>query len=58
MGCKIGASPVPCSENLSAVRLETTKVAISPTPLDSLEHDVIISAIECTLILEDFIDAS
>ncbi|MQM18589.1 hypothetical protein Taro_051584 [Colocasia esculenta] len=28
MGCKIGKSPVICNENLSALRLETTKVSI------------------------------
>ncbi|CAA6661244.1 unnamed protein product [Spirodela intermedia] len=30
MGCKIGASPVLCSENLFAVRLETTKMLLEP----------------------------
>lgn len=29
IGCKIGNSPTLCSDNLSAVRLETTKVLAS-----------------------------
>lgn len=30
MGSKIGSSPATYSDNLSAVRLETTKVIVSP----------------------------
>ncbi|MQL98651.1 hypothetical protein Taro_031369 [Colocasia esculenta] len=30
MGCKIGKSPVICNENLSALRLETTKMILEP----------------------------
>ncbi|KAJ6814172.1 uncharacterized protein M6B38_140245 [Iris pallida] len=30
MGCKIGPSPAVCSENLSAVRLETSKMLLDP----------------------------
>ena len=29
LNCKIGTTPVTCSDNLSAVRLETTKVSFS-----------------------------
>lgn len=30
LNCKIGATPVTCNDNLSAVRLETTKVLFPP----------------------------
>ncbi|KVH96309.1 Anion-transporting ATPase-like domain-containing protein [Cynara cardunculus var. scolymus] len=30
LGCKIGTTPVTCNDNLSAVRLETTKMILEP----------------------------
>ncbi|XP_031489566.1 uncharacterized protein At1g26090, chloroplastic [Nymphaea colorata] len=30
LDCKIGSSPIPCGDNLSAVRLETTKMLLGP----------------------------
>ncbi|XP_068638711.1 uncharacterized protein At1g26090, chloroplastic [Aristolochia californica] len=36
MGCKIGTSPTVCSNNLSAVRLETSKMILEP--LDRLKR--------------------
>lgn len=30
LNCKIGTSPIKCKDNLSAVRLETTKMLLEP----------------------------